>query len=188
MRAQAAEIGSGKTSARPRYMLRAYRQTAKVFHWLTAVFVLLMIVSGVTAKQIDSGAAADFLMSLHKLMGVLTLIIVVVRIFYRVARMDRDAQKGTHRRPVVHWMLYTALILIPLLGWAGVSDYNARKIFAGYSLPAIWPQNTGYADLLFEVHAYLAFAMLALVAVHIGIAVQDHIMRMRPEGETSERR
>jgi cytochrome b561 len=68
-------------------------------------------------------------------------------------------------------------VVVPLIGWAGISDFGAREIMPGYSLPAIWPERAGYADLLFKLHAYLAFALLALVAVHIGVAMQDYMMR-----------
>jgi cytochrome b561 len=46
-------------------------------------------------------------------------------------------------------------------------------------LPAIWPEGSPYADLLLQVHAYLAFGLLALVALHVGIAIQDHMLRAR---------
>jgi cytochrome b561 len=66
-------------------------------------------------------------------------------------------------------------MLVPLLGWAGISDFGAREIFPGYSLPAIWPEGAGYDELLLRWHAYFAFGLLALVALHIGIAMQDYM-------------
>ena len=79
--------------------------------------------------------------------------------------------------PFLHWLLYAVIILVPLAGWAGISDFGAREIFPGFTLPAIWPERAGYADALFTFHAYLAFGLLALVALHIGIATQDYMMR-----------
>ena len=64
---------------------------------------------------------------------------------------------------------------VPLLGWAGISDFGAREIFLGYSLPAIWPEGAGYDALLLEWHAYFAFGLLALVALHIGVAIHDYM-------------
>jgi cytochrome b561 len=43
---------------------------------------------------------------------------------------------------------------------------------------------SGYADLLLELHAYLAFAMLALVALHIANALHDYMMRV-PAGAST---
>lgn len=75
---------------------------------------------------------------------------------------------------------------MPLLGWAGISAFDSREIFFGYSLPAIWPAGSHYADLLLELHAYLAFSMLALVALHIGNALHDYMMRA--PGDATERK
>ena len=81
----------------------------------------------------------------------------------------------SHRRPVLHWTLYGVVVLVPLLGWAGISDFGAREIFPGYSLPPIWPEGAGYDSMLLQWHAYFAFALLALVALHIGVAIQDYM-------------
>jgi 4-hydroxybenzoate polyprenyltransferase len=42
-------------------------------------------------------------------------------------------------------------------------------------LPPIWPEGAGYDMLLLQYHAYFAFALLGLVALHIGIAMQDYM-------------
>lgn len=170
----------------PRYTMRKYRMPAKIFHWVTAVLIILMIASGVTMKQLVDGPVADTLFNLHKVTGVLTLVIVLLRIAYRVFWPEPRVPHEVRRHPLLHWMLYAALILMPLLGWAGISDFGSRGIFFGYSLPAIWPEGAGYADLLLETHAYLAFAMLALVALHIGIALQDHLTRAHGPGESED--
>ena len=157
------------------YTIREYRMPAKVLHWITAVLVFCMFATGVIAKQLSGGAVADTLMSLHKLTGVLTLFVVLLRLVYRMTRSMPEWRLQAHRRPVLHWTLYGVVILVPLLGWAGISDFGAREIFPGYSLPAIWPQGAGYDGLLLQYHAYFAFALLALVALHIGVAIQDYM-------------
>jgi cytochrome b561 len=165
---------------RPR-AVRRYRGAAKAFHWATAGLVLALVASGVVAKQLSEGAVADMLFSLHKLFGALTLTVVLIRLSYRFTGLE-TAATASYRHPVVHWMLYGIIIAVPLLGWAGVSDFGSREIFPGYSLPAIWPEGAGYADLMLALHAYLAFAMLALVALHIGNALHDYMMRARGDG------
>jgi cytochrome b561 len=156
--------------------LRRYRGLAKIFHWLTAALVLALVASGVIMKQLGEGAFADTLYGLHKLIGALTLTVVLIRVSYRLTGLEPAGAVST-RRPTVHWLLYAIIVAVPLLGWAGISAYGAREIFLGYSLPAIWPAGSPYADLLLELHAYLAFSMLALVALHIGNALHDYMMR-----------
>jgi cytochrome b561 len=71
--------------------------------------------------------------------------------------------------------------VVPLLGWAGISDFGAREVAFGIVLPPIWPEGAGYDEILLRVHAYAAFA-LALVTLHVGIAIQDTTTAGRPGG------
>jgi len=160
--------------------IRAYRMPAKIFHWLTAILVLCMVALGVFAKQLDGDPIADTLFNAHKLIGVLTFMVVLMRLVYRVISGVPAGRERPHRQPMLHWLLYGIVILVPLLGWAGVSDYGAREIFAGYSLPAIWPEGAGYDELLLHAHAYFAFILLALIALHIGVAIKDYMTNAPP--------
>jgi cytochrome b561 len=160
-------------------MINEYRMPAKVFHWLTVLLVMFMVSSGVVAKQLGEGATADLLFSLHKLTGALTLAIIVLRICYRLVRAIPRHDDQPPSRPVLHWTLYAVIVLVPLLGWSGISDFGAREIFPGYSLPPIWPEGAGYDELLLHAHAYFAFGLLALVALHIGVAIQDYMTGTR---------
>lgn len=150
---------------------------AKVLHWLTAVLVLGLFATGVTMKQLGQGPAADLLYLGHKTAGVLLLCLVLVRIGYRLfAQVTARWQKGAASRPV-HALLYLGLLVVPLLGWAGASSYGARELLFGLSLPEIWSPEAGHAELLLTSHAWLAFGLIALVVVHIGLALGDYLVR-----------
>jgi hypothetical protein len=72
-------------------------------------------------------------------------------------------------------LLYAVVLVVPLLGWAGISDFGAREIALGIVLPAIWPQGASYDEPLLGTQAYAAFVLLALVVLHIGLAVPDSL-------------
>jgi cytochrome b561 len=173
-----------QAEAAAHHAVRPYRLTAKIFHWVTAALIVFMVASGITMKQLGTGAAMDFIFTLHKTTGALIVVLVLGRFAYRVFFPDKSWKGESYRRPYIHWLLYALMIVVPLLGWAGISDFGARGIFFGLSLPSIWPEGAGWADFLFESHAYAAFGMLVVVALHIGMAVQDHMTRSR--WETSE--
>lgn len=175
------DVAEVKQTNAVHYAVRPYRLAAKVFHWVTALLIVFMVASGIIMKQLGSGALMDFIFTLHKTTGALIVVLVVGRFAYRVLFPDRSWQAGHHRLPTIHWLLYALMIVVPLLGWAGISDFGARGIFFGLSLPSIWPEGAGLADFLFEAHAYAAFGMLVVVALHIGMAVQDHMTRSRWE-------
>jgi len=165
--------------------MQSYRMPAKVLHWLTAALVLAMIACGLIAKQLGEGPVADTLMNMHKLTGVITLAIVVVRLGYRLGSAMPQWASQARRRPLLHWSLYAVVLLVPLLGWAGISDFGAREVAFGIVLPPIWPEGAGYDEILLRLHAYAAFALLALVAFHIGMAIQDTMTAGKP-GEGSD--
>jgi cytochrome b561 len=152
-------------------------RASKLLHWLTAALVLVMFGAGVMMKQIGDGPLADGLYTFHKSAGIGLLGLVVIRLGYRLlAQMSGRWRQGLASRPI-HGVLYLALILVPLLGWAGVSDFGARGLLFGLTLPAIWPEGAGYSELLLKGHAWLAFSLIGLVIVHIGIAIGDYIQR-----------
>jgi len=160
-----------------RYALRSYPLPAKVLHWLTVMLVVFMVSTAVLAKQLNDGPWSDTLFIMHKTTGIITLTIVLLRLCYRVTVWWRKQEATSGRRAELHWLLYAIVILVPLVGWAGISDFGAREIFPGFTLPAIWPEHAGYDEVLFTFHACLAFSLLALVALHIGLAMQDYMMR-----------
>jgi cytochrome b561 len=157
-----------------------------VFHWVTAALVCFLVFTGVIMRQLGDGELANVLPGIHKATGVLLLVVVLARICYRVLRLEPGWRRHAHRHPLLHWALYGALLLMPLLGWAGISDFGARELFPGITLPPIWPEGAGYDEVLLTAHAYIAFGLLALVALHIGIAMQDHLMRSRGDLEVDE--
>lgn len=156
---------------------RRFPRLSLALHWLTAILVLIMFCSGVLMKQIGEGALADGFYTFHKTAGASLLGLVVLRLGYRIVQHLRGRwQKGAGAHPV-HAVLYAGLILVPLLGWAAISDYGARAVYFGLSLPAIWPEGAGHAEWLFRSHAILAFSLIGLVAVHVGVALGDFIQR-----------
>lgn len=157
--------------------LRGFPRLAVLLHWLSAMLVLALFVTGVLMKQIGEGPLVDSLYTFHKTTGATLLLLVLGRLCYRImaqlaGRWRRGA--GSH---LVHGLIYACLVLVPLLGLAGVSDFGARGVYFGLSLPSIWKEGAGDYPWLFLLHAWLAFGMIALVGVHIGLALSDYIQR-----------
>jgi cytochrome b561 len=157
--------------------MRRALPVAKALHWATAIAVLVLFVFGILMTQIGSGAVANFLYSSHKVLGVVTIALLGLRLIFRIwaaARGRWPAEQGGH---AIHWLLYCLGIVVGLLGWAGVSDFGARAVFFGLSLPSIWPEGAGHSAWFFQAHVWLAFLMMALIVAHIGLALNDYVTR-----------
>lgn len=168
--------------APPAVRQNPYPIVSRWFHWTTAVFVCVMILCGVTMKQIGDGPIADALFTTHKMLGVGIIALVSMRLAFRLAMMLTGRWRRRTRGQPIHALLYAMLLLVPVLGWAGVSDFGARAVYLGLELPEIWPQGLGYSDLLFAAHGYGAFALMALVILHIGVALGDYVHRNKRGG------
>ncbi len=84
------------------------------------------------------------------------------------------------RRPPLHWALYAVVLIVPLLGWAGISISAPVRSRSASRCRRSRPEGAGYDEVLLRLHAYAAFALLALVAFHIGMAIQDTMTAGQP--------
>ena len=164
----------------PAAALAQYSTTAKVFHWVTAVAFLAQFPIGFTMVQMSAGSTASFLFSLHESLGFLILWLALLRLFNRfrspvVRKNSRLARWHIRASIAAHYTIYALLILVPLTGWMGVSAYNSLELFGTFSLPAILPPDQARAVWILWTHGLLAFSLMALVAVHVGFAMQGYL-------------
>jgi len=161
----------------------AYTITARVLHWVTASLVLFTLPLGLVIANDWGGPLQDPLYNLHRSIGVLILLIVLVRVVYRwthppeplpddIPPLQQLAAKATH------WALYALLIVQPFLGWIGTSAYRAPIIVFGlFELPPIWPEDRAFSDRVLFVHSLVGLTIAVLFAAHIGAALHHHFVR-----------
>ena len=160
-----------------------YSSPRKWLHWLTVLCLLALFPLG---KWMTARAAAniwDDLTNLiygwHKLIGMAVLILIVLRIFAKFASPDPAYEASVSRSiqvlaKSVHGLMYLLLLLVPLLGWAGVSAFPALITIAGYHLPAMpgIPKDQALAKQIFEIHGTLAMVLLVLIVGHVAAALK----------------
>ena len=96
-----------------------------------------------------------------------------------VAPADEPTLEGWQRQVahLTHWGLYLLLIAVPLAGYIGISRFPALEVFGLFTLPALAAPDKDAAATAFLVHAWLAWALLVLLAMHVGAALQHHFIR-----------
>lgn len=175
-----------------------YSLAARRLHWIVAAFVICQLPLGL--YMVARGQATNFdattgsLYSLHKLLGFILLWLVVLRVLVRLRRGAPPpvATLTSFERIAsltVHYALYALLLVVPVLGWAGISAYPALDIFGLFNLPAILSPDEPFANRIFGVHGLLALLLGLLALLHIAAALrhrfikQDGVMRrMWPPG------
>ncbi|PZO04520.1 MAG: cytochrome B [Hyphomicrobiales bacterium] len=171
-----------KVEARP-----VYSAAARHMHWATAGAVLFMVPLGLAMTYRGNtlnvwDGLTDALYSSHKVLGFLVLWLVAGRLAYRLIRgapPDEPTllwwqKAGSH---LLHWALYGLLLVVPLLGWIGISLYPSLKVFGLIDLPAIATPNEDLANSVLTVHGKLAIVMALLACAHVGAALYHHIIR-----------
>jgi cytochrome b561 len=166
---------------------RAYTPTARLLHWSMAALVVLQIGAGLIMISEGPGFLATLtdtlgLYSVHKVLGLVLLALVLVRIAYRVANgapSDEPTLAPWQRESsqFVHAWIYLLLIVIPVLGWIGISLYPALVVFDAFAIPGLLPPDQAKSHAVFAAHAIAAFGLVALVAAHVGAALYHHFIR-----------
>ena len=162
-----------------------YSVTARRLHWWT--FTLLAVQIPVGLFMVRYGEATNFaeptakLYDAHKLMGLAILLLVAVRLTYRLvhgAPSDEPTLQPWEKlvSHLTHWAIYALLFIVPLLGWLAISYYGPFEPF-GIKLPALAAQDDAKATRTFFLHMAAAYALIALLAMHVGAALQHYLIK-----------
>lgn len=166
-----------------------YNPLSRALHWATALLVALQFAFGVLmvrdwpegslwATLVDRFQLYDS----HKVLGLALLALVIFRLANRAARGAPGKlpeipawQQGA--ATLAHAALYLLLIVVPLLGWLGISFYPALKVFDSAVLPALVSPNRPASEVVLFWHVWAAFALVGLAVAHAAIALHHHFVR-----------
>jgi cytochrome b561 len=157
----------------------SYGLVAIVLHWLMAVAVFAMFWLGLW--MVDLGYYDRWYHDapyIHKGAGMLLLFTLVFRFIWRLtnqrpalagAAWEQFVALGVHR---MHYLLLFAVTaagyLIPTATGVGID------VFGWFTVPASLSFTKEQADMVGQTHRYLAWAVVALAAVHAGAALKHH--------------
>lgn len=154
-----------------------YSGVAKSLHWLILALLAVQFAIAWTMPEIGRTTVPTGLIGWHLSVGLAILAVMVVRLAWRLthpappAPANLSPTLATLSR-VVHYLLYTLLIVLPLLGWANASARGwAVKLFGVFPLPPLMAKGSSLGHSLGDVHATLALALLAVIALHVSGAV-----------------
>jgi cytochrome b561 len=163
-----------------------YGSMARAFHWITVGIVVVLVALGEAmtyrSKQDIWDGLTNGLYSGHKLLGFILLFLIIARLTYRLsngAPADEPSLEPWQKLAshVTHWSLYALLLLVPLSGWRGVSQYPALEIFGLFNLPSIATANQAASVNTLFWHEILGKVMAVLIITHVGAALFHHFVR-----------
>ncbi|MFZ0853976.1 MAG: cytochrome b [Hyphomicrobiaceae bacterium] len=160
-----------------------YPATSKLLHWLVAACVLVTVPVAIVMDRVGQGPTQDSLYNLHKSLGVLILVLMVLRLINRLVAgaLAPEAEIEPWQRAVssiVHTSLYVLLLAMPIVGYIANSAYGASTPFFGlFELPSIVGKNEELATRLFTLHRWVGWLVILLVLMHISAALYHHFIR-----------
>lgn len=155
---------------------------SRILHWLMAAMLLIMLFIGVA--MVASIGDYHKLVSLHRPLGIAILILAIVRLINRMfttlppfpptmSQLERRVATASER------LLYTLMILLPLVGWGMLSAGNLPIVMFGpVHLPAILPAHPMLYAVLRKTHTVLAFLLFFTFLAHL-TAVLFHTLVVR---------
>ncbi|GGG75444.1 hypothetical protein GCM10011415_24990 [Salipiger pallidus] len=166
----------------------SYGSLARAFHWLIAVGILAMIPLGWTAhlwpmSNPDEIAFKTQLFSVHKTIGVLIFVLALARILWaivqpRPAPLHPERRAETLAAEVVHWVLYAALVIVPLSGWiehAATDGFAPILLPVGQDLPLV-PKSPAVAETFAAVHFLSQWLLVAALVLHVAGAIKHAVI------------
>lgn len=163
-----------------------YTGLAITFHWLLAIAIIGAFGVGLYMTGLSMSPTRLKLYNWHKWAGITILALSAARLLWRLshkppvlpeavlARMpawQRSAHHGTHA------LLYLLFFAVPLVGWAYSSAAGFPVVWFGVlPLPDFVPADKALAEAIKPWHGWLAYALAALVVLHVAAALKHHFI------------
>jgi cytochrome b561 len=155
---------------------RVFTPVQRILHWAMALMVIAMLFIGVGMVATLRSTFLT-LLAIHRPLGILILLLALLRLGVRLRRgapplpidlpwLQVAAAKASHV------LLYTLLIVMPLIGWSMLSAGGYPIVLYGpIRLPAIMPHNAGLYAVLRGTHTSLAYLLFATILAHVSAAL-----------------
>jgi cytochrome b561 len=164
-------MSSPAPQARPASAELRYTQGAMALHWIMAVLIVAVGVLGLLHDSWPRRSQA-FWINLHALIGLLVWVLIVVRLWWRLTHPPPALPPETGVLPrrlsyAAHLLLYVLVFVIPLVGivtfvWHGRAfDFGLFRVDFGVR------SNRAIFHPTEDVHGYLAYALFALIGIHV---------------------
>lgn len=157
-----------------------YTLPAILLHWTQALVVLWLLWLGWTMIDLPKGAERSAAYSLHKSLGLLALLLVVVRLSWRHRHpAPPSLSSGWEARlaHLTHHALYACLLLAPVAGYLASSFTPYAIKFFGLELPKTgWPDES-LNSLFKQLHWVFVWSAAVLIVLHIAGGLKHAVQR-----------
>jgi len=159
----------------------SYGWMARLFHWITFLMVIGVIIGGEIAADMPGGPGKAEMTGMHKSFGFTLLALVLLRLLWRwINPRPRDLGTSPLQNQLGHLMhisLYVLLLLQPAVGIL-MSQSFAHPVspFDWFQLPTFVNENIRLGKILHEIHETLWVVLAISVGIHAAAALKHHFI------------
>jgi cytochrome b561 len=157
---------------------------SQLLHWLIVLLVLMLAIVGLTMGELPKTPKYFWVYTMHKSVGITVLVLVLVRIGWRLYAGAPNPVPGTptwqaRLASLTHLLLYALLLAMPLSGWLYDSASGLRPFrwFGLVLMPKLSAPNEGLSEWSNDAHELLFWVLVALVALHAAAAFYHHLFQ-----------
>ncbi len=157
-----------------------YPLSHRILHWFMALLILVAIGIGIYMTKFlthDSPNRME-VYDLHKSLGVMVLIFIVIRIVNRLKIQVPPLPQTMPKIEIVaahlaHIALYLGMVAVPLSGYLMSSFYGFPVKMFGLLVPSLVGTHPEIGGICASLHGLFAYGLLTLVVLHV-LAVVKH--------------
>ncbi len=159
---------------------RTWGSVAKTLHWLIALLIATQLALGWVAEDMALSPTKLDLFVWHKSLGLTVLLLVVLRLGWRLFNPPPDPLTGSGHwesrlARAGHWLLYVLMFAVPLTGW-WIADTSRIpfRLYWQLPVPDFFVPDKAASTLAAEVHGVLTTLLAVIVTGHILAALRHH--------------
>jgi cytochrome b561 len=159
----------------------SYGAIAKFLHWTIVILIIAQFFIAESADELPDGIEKLSLLSRHKSIGMLVLILALVRIGWKLANRGAPAPVPMPKQQRIaaaagHGLLYLLVLAQPISGWAMSSAANYPvTLFGWIQFPALVGANHDLHEQLQDVHEGMFVALAIVALLHAAAAIYHHV-------------
>lgn len=156
----------------------SYGSMAIFLHWIMAVLLIALLALGLYMVGLPISLEKLKLYGWHKEYGILALILVMIRIIWRIINLTPRLSLSLLEKiaaRTVHWAFYGFMFALPISGWLITSAAGLPVSFFGwFVLPNLVAPNENLMQLFQEIHKWLGYGLIATLVLHVCAALKHH--------------
>jgi cytochrome b561 len=166
-----------------RTIVDRYSGVAQLFHWLTALLVIVAYITSIGGPELRVYSPAnDFSRGLHELLGISVFWLTAMRMGWRAffpppkgpampVWMELGAKAG-------HWAIYALLVLVPLTAIFGAwLEGHPLTLLAVGNVQPLLSQSRALGLVLADLHRSFGDALIWFAGFHATAALYHHLWR-----------